>query len=62
MLRNIDERKNKEAITNSLSLCSRRGQTSRKYVSLYFGKRVAKEDSSIKPLGLSSGLNSSIFQ
>lgn len=36
--------------------------TSRRYFSLYFGKRVANDDSSVNvPPLLSTGLNSSIF-
>lgn len=38
-----------------------RDQFSRRYCSLYLGKRVAKEDSSVKGVWLSSLVNGSIF-
>ena len=49
-------------LTYSLSFFSTSGQNSRRYFSLYFGNKVAKELSSNIPCGLSSAVKDSIFQ
>ena len=49
-------------LTCSLSVCVRCSQICCRYFSLYLGKSVAKELSSVRGCGMSPRLNSSIFQ